>query len=226
MTGPCEPAADARAWPGAGHAGGAKRLPAHERVPARGNGGGACARARGVLIVDTFFLAWVRVAENQAIVAASGGARGLRRKEWLARRSDAPKPNWRLSQPYHISRAKPPADAARLGRGSDSGAAPLRRHSTQARLHSRAARLGRDSTRAPLHSGAAEVRRKKSRARRPVAQYRGTLGSTSMDQASMPPARLCTFVKPCERKNSAACWERPPWWQWKMISVFRGSFRM
>src|SRR5262249_41680845 len=38
----------------------------------------------------------------------------------------------------------------------------------------------------------------------------------------MPPTRLWTLRKPRLRKCSAACWLRPPWWQWKTSSASFG----
>lgn len=43
------------------------------------------------------------------------------------------------------------------------------------------------------------------------AQYRGTVGSISTDQASMPPCTLKVCSKPCCRKKPVARSDRTPW---------------
>src|SRR5579862_3483947 len=43
-----------------------------------------------------------------------------------------------------------------------------------------------------------------------VFQYLRTEESISFDHAVMPPARLCSFLKPFLARNSAAFWLRPP----------------
>src|SRR5580692_5714898 len=54
-------------------------------------------------------------------------------------------------------------------------------------------------------------------------QYFGTFGSTRSDHAVMPPARLCTFVKPDCWRNATALALRPPILQWTTISRLESS---
>src|SRR6202521_5548835 len=54
-------------------------------------------------------------------------------------------------------------------------------------------------------------------------QYLGTDGSTSSDQARMPPFRLRILRKPALRRKSTASAERLPLRQWATISLDESS---
>src|SRR5580693_6172157 len=51
-----------------------------------------------------------------------------------------------------------------------------------------------------------------------AVQYFATVGSTSSDQARIPPFRFSSLRKPTPRRNSAASAERLPERQWTTIS--------